>query len=137
MSPRILALDPGSHRVGVAVTDEARIAAHPRPSLDATDDGLLDAIAALVAELDVDTIVVGLPVSLDGTEGAAARAARDFAARVERRTGVTVVLYDERFSTVMAERALLEGGARRAKRRRVRDGVAAALFLRDYLEAER
>lgn len=137
MSGRILALDPGSHRIGVAVTDADGIAAHPRPSLDATDPEVLDAIGNLVSELGVGQIVVGLPTSLAGTEGAAARAARDFAARVEAHIGVPTTLHDERYTSVIAERALLEGGLRRSKRRRLRDGVAAALLLNDYLETRR
>lgn len=134
---RVLALDPGTERIGVAITDPECIAAHPRPPLDARGGGVLDEIADMVSELDVGEIVVGLPVSLDGSEGPAAAAARAFAAEVGARTGVPTVLYDERFSTVIAERALLQTGARRSKRRRLRDGVAAALFLQDYLESRR
>jgi putative holliday junction resolvase len=134
---RVLALDPGTDRIGVAVTDPECIAAHPRPALDARRAGLMDDIAVLVDELDVVEIVVGLPVSLDGSEGEAAAAARRFASAVEERTGIPTVLYDERFSTVIAERTLLETGTRRSERRRRRDGVAAALFLNDYLESRR
>jgi putative holliday junction resolvase len=134
---RVLALDPGTERIGVAVTDPERIAAHPRPALDARSEHLLDDIAALVGDLDVDEIVVGLPVSLDGSEGPSARSARSLAAAVAERTGIATVMYDERFSSVIAERALLETGARRSERRRRRDGVAAALFLEDYLESRR
>lgn len=137
MSGRILALDPGSHRIGVAVTDPDGIAAHPRPSLDAADPGLLDAIGTLVRDLEVGLIVVGLPMSLSGADGAAAVAAREFAARVEAHLGVPTTLHDERYTSVIAERALLEGGLRRSKRRRLRDGVAAALLLSDYLETRR
>lgn len=131
----MLALDPGTHRIGVAVTDPERIAAHPRPPIDATSTSHLDEIAAMVRDLDVDEIIVGLPVSLDGSEGPAAVAARAFAERVAGATGVETILYDERFSTVLAERALLETGARRSRRRRTRDGVAASLILQDYLES--
>lgn len=134
---RILALDYGTHRIGVAVTDEAQIAAHPRPSLKADDPALLDQIGNLVEELAVETIVVGLPVSLDGSEGPSAVAARALADKVAAHTGVPTELHDERFSSVMAERALLETGARRDKRRKQRDGVAASMFLTDYLESRR
>jgi putative holliday junction resolvase len=137
VSGRILALDPGSHRIGVAVTDADGIAAHPRPSLDAADPGLFEAIGNLVRELDVGLIVVGLPTSLSGSEGTGAQGARAFAARVEAHVGVPTTLHDERYTTVIAERALLEGGLRRSKRRRLRDGVAATLLLTDYLETRR
>jgi len=76
---------------------------------------------------------VGLPIGLDGAEGTAAAQARAFAAEVEAATGHRTVLYDERFSTVVAERAMIAGGARRERRRARRDGVAAAVFLQDYL----
>jgi putative holliday junction resolvase len=137
VSGRILALDPGSRRIGVAVTDAEGIAAHPRPSLDASDPGLFDAIGNLVRDLGVGLIVVGLPTSLSGSEGVAAERARAFAARVEAHVGVATTLHDERYTSVIAERALLEGGLRRSKRRRLRDGVAAALLLTDYLETRR
>lgn len=134
---RILAFDHGTRRIGVAVTDSERIIAHPLPALDAGASDLLDRVRNLVAELGVSQIVVGLPVGLNGKEGAAAAAARQFAADVEEATGIPTVMYDERFSTVIAERSLLEMGERRKSRRRRRDGVAATLFLQDYLESRR
>lgn len=132
--PRVLALDHGARRIGVAVSDPLGFTAHPRPPLDASGDDLLERIRNLVTELGVERIVVGLPVGLNGSEGRAAAAARAFAAEVEQATGLPTELYDERFTTVLAERALIEAGWRRRRRRRVRDGVAAAVFLQDYLE---
>ena len=84
----------------------------------------------------VDEIVVGLPVSLDGTEGPSAIAARAFAGEVGAATGHEVVLHDERFSTATAERILLEADVRRKKRKDVRDRLAAAVFLQSYLDAQ-
>jgi putative holliday junction resolvase len=121
----------------VAVSDAAGITAHPRPPLDADAGDLLAAIESLVEELGVEQIVVGLPVGLDGSEGAPAAEARAFARSVAEATGVETVMYDERFSSVMAERSLIETGTRRDRRRRRRDGVAAAVFLQDYLESRR
>lgn len=95
------------------------------------------ALNEMLAQWEVDVIVVGLPVGLDGTERSAAIAARAFAAEVSTATGLRTVLYDERFSTVVAERAMIEGGARRDRRRAKRDGVAAAVFLQDYLNGGR
>ena len=130
---RIMALDPGSVRIGVAVSDQLHLTAQPHSSLDATGDDLISDIRNLVAEFDVERIVIGLPVSLDGTEGAAAEDARALAREVEA-VGVEIVMHDERFSSVTAERAMLEAGARRAERRAARDRVAAAVFLQDYLD---
>jgi putative Holliday junction resolvase len=132
---RILALDPGTKRVGVAVSDPLHLTAQPHGALDATAEDLDVGLKEMVEELDVERIVVGLPVGLSGEEGAAARAARAFAARVAAATGLPVELHDERFSTTTAERALLEAGMRRRRRRETRDRVAAAVFLQAYLDA--
>lgn len=134
---RIMALDPGSVRIGVAVSDPLGMTAQPHSSLDAADPGLMQRIARLVSDLDVELIVIGLPVSLDGSEGAAALAAREFADRVDEEVPVDVVLHDERFSSVTAERVMIESGAKRARRRQARDRVAAAVFLQSYLDGRR
>jgi putative Holliday junction resolvase len=131
---RILALDPGSRRVGVAVSDALKMTGQPHSVLDGGDPGLMGSIIRLVTELDVERIVVGLPVSLDGGEGPAAAKARSFAEAVAAATGLPVDLQDERFSTVTAERVLREGGLSGKRRRRVRDRLAAAVFLQAYLD---
>jgi len=130
---RVLGLDHGTRRIGVALSDPLRLTARPLCVLDA-DEGLEDELRRLVAEHDVELIVVGLPVGLNGTEGAAAAAAREFAARVASIVETPIELYDERFSTVTAERTLIEAGMRRERRRGTRDRVAAAVFLQAYLD---
>jgi len=130
---RVLALDHGSTRVGVAVSDSLGLTAHPH-SVIAAGAGLIEQIGTLVADLAVERIVVGLPVGLDGSEGAAAQEARRFAEEVRAATGLPTDLVDERYSTVIAERAMIEAGARRDRRRRSRDSVAAAVFLQSYLD---
>jgi putative Holliday junction resolvase len=134
---RILALDPGTRRVGVAVSDPLGITAQPHGVLDARDPLLMELIAHLGAELDVERIVVGLPVSLNGTEGPAAVAARQFADAVGEATGLPVELADERFTSVMAERVLVQAGLSGRRRRAVRDRVAAAVMLQAYLDGGR
>ena len=131
---RILGLDPGTVRIGVAVSDPLGLTAQPHSSLAAADPGVLDAIATLVDDLEVEAVVVGLPVSLDGTEGPAAASARAFADRVRERLDVPVESYDERFSSVTAERTMIELGATRSDRKAARDRVAAAVFLQAYLD---
>lgn len=133
---RVLALDHGTRRVGVALSDALRMTAQPHGTLDRDDPELLNRLRDLVDELDVEEIVVGLPISLDGTEGPSAAAAREFAGEVAAATGLDVVLYDERFSTATAERILLEADVRRKKRKDVRDRLAAAVFLQSYLDAQ-
>jgi putative Holliday junction resolvase len=95
---------------------------------------LVDAVRTLCDEHDVERIVVGLPTGLSGVEGPSANAARIFGDAVAEATGLPVEYQDERFTTVTAEAALLEGGVRRAKRRDVRDKVAAAVILQTYLD---
>jgi putative Holliday junction resolvase len=130
---RILALDYGSARVGVAVSDPLRITAQPLTVVPREE------IELRLPELakDVDLIIVGLPTSLNGSEGPSAAAARAFGSRVEAVTGVRVVMVDERFTTTTAERVLLDAGVRRARRRNVVDKVAAAVMLQGYLESLR
>jgi putative Holliday junction resolvase len=95
---------------------------------------LVDAVRTLCDEHDVERIVVGLPTGLSGVEGPSAKAARIVGDAVGEATGLPVEYQDERFTTVTAEAALLEGGVRRAKRRDVRDKVAAAVILQTYLD---
>lgn len=136
IAARTVALDSGSHRVGVAVSDPLGITAQPVGVLT-VGPRFLDDLQRLLEQWTVERIVVGLPVGLDGREGAAAEAARRLAAEVAAATGIDTVLYDERFSTVVAERAMIAGGARRERRRQRRDAVAAAVFLQDYLDGRR
>lgn len=134
---RVLALDFGARRVGVAVSDPLGISAQPHSVLDGGDPGLLARIGRLASELGAGRIVVGLPVSLNGSEGPSAEAARRFAGEVAEATGLPVDLLDERFTTVSAERVLREAGLPGRRRRRVRDRVAAAVLLQAYLDGAR
>jgi putative Holliday junction resolvase len=132
-----LALDYGTRRIGLALSDPLRLIAQPFAVWDAADPRIWDRLMDLVEEQEVDLIVVGLPVGLSGAEGPSARAARRFAEEAHAATGIEVELVDERFSTTLAERALLEDGVKRRDRRLKRDQVAAALILRHYLEGRR
>jgi putative Holliday junction resolvase len=131
---RIMALDHGSDRIGVAVSDPLGITAQPHSTLDSASERLMDDIRNLAGEMDVELVVVGLPVSLDGTEGPSAAAARHFAAEVGVATGLDVEMVDERFTSNIAERVMIEAGTRRRDRREARDRVAAAVFLQSYLD---
>ncbi len=131
---RIIGLDPGERRVGVAVSDGVGITAQPYAVIDLRHDDLAAALRALVADTEASLVVVGLPVGLSGHEGPAAQRARDFGADVADITGLPVEFWDERFTTTVAERALTESGMRREERRRRRDKVAAAVMLQSYLD---
>ena len=134
-SGRTLGIDYGRKRVGIALSDGLGLAAHPFEVLAAGPD-LTARLAELALENDVTRIVIGLPVSLDGSEGPSAGAARRFAERLTESLDTPVVLYDERFTSRIAEEALLEGGVSRAGRRSRVDKVAAAIMLQGYLDRQ-
>jgi putative Holliday junction resolvase len=132
---RILGLDLGAKRIGLAVSDSECAIAFPAGTLDRR--GLardLSALVKLVSEREVERIVVGLPLHLDGRAGIGARAARDFASALSEATGLPVDTLDERLTTVEAERILRESGAGRKARREAVDSIAATIILRTYLE---
>lgn len=129
---RILAIDWGEARVGLAMTDEMGIIASPYDVLPVSAD-VYDNIGDLVAEKSVGKIIVGLPVTLSGGEGEAAEAARSFAETLAELVDVPVDLFDERLTTRAAKRAMREGGAGRRKIKDKADAVAAALLLETYV----
>ena len=135
---RILALDVGSVRIGVAVSDEDAVIAQPLEFIDAAKGTPVPAIFALCRKYSVNTVIVGLPLSLNGGDkGVSSRRAKALGAALEKKHGLTVIFRDERFSTGEADRALLEGNVRRSKRKDVVDKVAAALILQGYLDGQK
>jgi putative Holliday junction resolvase len=137
-SGRVCALDPGRARIGVAIDDELGLLAHPRGTLDPRDPkALVAALRSLVEEQDVTRFVVGLPLRLQGGEGASARDARRLAQLVADTTGRAVELWDERFSTVQAQRALSASEVRGKKARARIDEAAACAILQSWLDARR
>ena len=134
---RALGLDLGERRVGVAVCDSAGTVATPVETLVRSGEAETDlrAIADQVREWQAEIVVVGLPLSLDGTEGPAAKAARAEIDRLDRLLSVPVVSYDERLTTVIAERSLREQQMKGPRRRGVVDQVAAAVILQSWIDA--
>ena len=135
---RKIALDIGSRRIGVAQSDMLGIIATPTEVYTRRSLGL-DAkyISDLAKKLEADTIVVGLPLKLDGSEGASVQMAREFAQELGRFTSAKIEFIDERFTTVSAERMLLESDMRRDKRRETIDMVAASIILQAYLDKKK
>jgi len=133
---RILGLDIGKVRTGVAISDELGLVATGLRTIKASGRGeLIKVIMGIIDEYDVGEIVVGLPLNLDGTEGAKAGEVRRFAGALERATGLKAIFWDERFSTVAVTRVLVEADISRAKRKAVVDKVAAAYILQGYLDS--
>ena len=117
---RILGLDFGSRTVGVAVSDELLLTCAR--------------IEEIIKEYGVEEIVLGLPKNMNNTEGDRVEKTKEFKEMLERRTGLLVTLWDERLTTVAAEKVLMESGVRRENRKAVIDKVAACLILQGYLD---
>ena len=132
---RLLGLDYGTKRIGIAISDSSRLIASPYAVVGAP--AIFEALDEILAVEDVDAVVVGLPTSLDGTEGPSAAAARSLGERVGSHTGLEVVMVDERFTTKLAEDALIAGRVGRAKRRDIRDKMAATVMLQGHLDSIR
>jgi len=135
---RVLGIDLGSRRIGVAVSDGLGLTAQPRATL-ARKGGVrdIDAIAAAVKDADADRIVLGLPLDCEGQEGPAAQRARAFADKLRASLHLPVELIDESFSTVEAEAVLLAADVSRARRIQVVDKLAAAVILQRWLDAQK
>ena len=130
-----MGLDIGEKRIGVALSDSLRIIAGALTVVDrVTDDAALKQIIDLARENEVERIVVGMPRSLDGSLGKQAQAVQAFVDLLKERTDIPVVTWDERLSTVAAERTMLETGMKRDKRKKHRDSLAAAIILQGYLD---
>ncbi|MDO9021528.1 MAG: Holliday junction resolvase RuvX [Deltaproteobacteria bacterium] len=129
-----LGIDLGARRIGVAVHAEEGVPARPLETLELPEaNQAVNAVTAVVKREAADEVVVGLPLNMDGTEGMKARAARTFAALLGRKTKVPVILWDERLSTVQAQRA------RTASGRKGREGIdaeVAAILLQAYLDSK-
>ena len=132
---RVLALDLGQSRIGVAISDPERRVAVPIGTIRTGAPADVKAIAAIVREQQVTEIVVGHPLSLSGRKGEAADHAEKFAQALRDFLGVSVVLRDERLTTVQAERQLGQAGLRGRARREVVDQAAATIILQAYLDA--
>jgi putative Holliday junction resolvase len=136
---RALGIDLGTKRIGVALSDSDGALATPYDVVARSGDRARDhrRIAELAAETEAECLVVGLPLSLDGSEGPAARAALDEAAELGVATGLPVETWDERLTTVSADRDLLALDLKADARRRVVDKVAAAVLLQAWLDHRR
>ena len=136
---RILGLDYGSKTVGVSVSDPLGITAQTVETIARErEDKLrrtLARIEALAEEYKIERIVLGYPKNMNNTLGERAARTEEFKAALERRTGIPVILWDERLSTAAAERVLIERGVRREHRKETVDQIAAALILQGYLDS--
>ena len=135
---RILGLDMGSKRIGLAVSDGLGITAQGVTTLERKDEKtVLEFLKNIIKEKEVTEIVVGLPLNMDGSSGEQAKNAESFADILREKLGLPVKLWDERLSTMEVERIMIAGGASRAKRKKKIDKLAAQVILQGYLDSGR
>lgn len=133
---RILALDHGTRRVGVAVSDELKIIAQPLEYILAEPlAGFFVRLKQILADKEVELILIGMPRNMDGSYGPAAQKVQEFVAALKLEVGVPLKTLDERLTTVQANRSLLQANVRRDKRKEKVDMTAAAILLQSYLDS--
>lgn len=136
---RIMGLDFGSKTVGVAISDALLITAQGIEIVRREQENklrrTLARIEELIKEYEVDKIVLGLPKNMDGSIGERAEKTLEFKAMLERRTGLEVILWDERLTTVAADKLMMEVGVRREERKKYVDSIAATFILQGYLDS--
>jgi putative pre-16S rRNA nuclease len=133
---RILALDLGKKRIGLALSDPLRITAQGLPNLERTNKRAdLDALGAIIRDQDVGLILLGNPINMRGAEGRQSRWVREFADAIRERLGVPVQLWDERLTSVEAGRVLRQSGISIEKRAAAVDRLSAVILLQSYLDS--
>lgn len=134
---RVLGLDPGSVRVGVALSDELGIIAQPLDYIPAEPfEEFVMQLLKLIAERDVGSIIVGMPRNMDGSYGPAAEKSKALVEQLRGRTKVPIRTWDERLTTAQANRVLIAGNVSRQKRKEKVDKLAAAILLQSFLDAQ-
>ena len=131
---RLMGIDYGEKRIGVAITDERCIIASPLAVINRIDDGL-KSVADLIDYYRISRVVVGLPLNMDGSEGPKAGESREFAGKLKSATETEVELWDERLTTAEVEKLMISFDMSRAKRRKKRDSLSACVILKTYMEA--
>lgn len=129
---KLLGLDHGDKRFGIALSDAGKVIATPRLVVEG-EDALWETLTSLISEEAVEAVVLGLPLNMDGTEGPRARKVVEFSRVLETKTGLPVHFHDERLSSFEAESALREAGLHGNRRKRRVDMVAAQIILQGYL----
>ena len=136
---RILGLDYGSKTVGVAVSDPLGLTAQKVETIWRKQENklrrTLARIEELIAEYEVEKIVLGFPKNINNTVGELAEKTLEFGEMLKKRTGLEVIMWDERLTTVEADRTLIEAGVRRENRKQYLDGIAAVFILQGYLDS--
>jgi putative holliday junction resolvase len=136
---RVMGLDVGSKTVGVAISDELGWTAQGLETLKINEDENsfgFEQLGKIINEYQVEKVVVGLPKNMNGTIGPRGEASQKFAKELEERFGISAILWDERLTTMAAERVLIEADVSRKKRKKVIDKMAAVMILQGYLDSK-
>ena len=132
---RILAIDHGSKRMGIAVSDELKMIAQPLEYILAEpSDKFLARLNELITDKEVELVLIGMPRNMDGSYGPAALKVQDFVEALKAAVSVPIKMWDERLTSTMANRILIQGNVRRDKRKEKVDKMAAAILLQSYLD---
>ena len=135
---RVMALDIGTKRVGVALSDQLGIAANAKGTFEYNkEEELIEKVEERLKRFEADSIVVGLPVNMNGSKGQAAQKILQLVDVLKKKLTVPVYMFDERLSTVMAENLLKEADLSRKKRKKIIDTTSAQIILQGYLETQR
>ena len=135
---RALGLDVGQKRIGVALSDPEGILASPLTIVDATDtEQAINNISDLCDQYQIERIVVGMPRSMDGTLGKQAEVVQQFVSQLANIIKITIDTWDERLSSIEADRAMIAAGTKKDKKKKLRDAIAAAIILQGYLDRKR
>ena len=135
---RYLALDHGTKRIGVAVSDELKMIAQPLEFIPTEPfDAFLVRLKQIISEKEVELVFIGMPRNMDGTYGPAAQKVQEFIAQLKPTISVPIKTLDERLTSAQANRVLLQGNVRRADRKQKVDAMAAAILLQSYLDVKR
>lgn len=140
MKKRLMGLDYGSKTIGVAISDELGMTAQPIETIERSGENKLRKslarISEIVKEKNIQKIVVGLPVNMNGRRGERAARTLEFVKKLKTRVDIPIVMQDERLTTVEADEILSESGVKKEERKRYIDSIAASIILREYMENE-
>jgi putative Holliday junction resolvase len=133
---RVLAIDHGTVRMGIAISDELKMIAQPLEFIPAEPfSGFLDRIKFLLSEYEVELLLLGMPRNMDGSYGDASIKVKEFEAILKKSTTIPIKTFDERLTSVQANRALTQGRVKKKKKRKNVDAIAAAILLQSYLDS--
>ena len=133
---RVLAIDHGTVRMGIAISDELKMIAQPLEFITAEPfSGFLDRIKFLLSEYEVELLLLGMPRNMDGSYGDASIKVKEFEAILKKSTTIPIKTFDERLTSVQANRALTQGRVKKKKKRKNVDAMAAAILLQSYLDS--